>query len=188
MPCKATVLTCQRLGTSLSHGREEVVDPHYSMVWSDLRVLTMFPGSLRPPAQLLAARLALDSNTLAASREQQTYYEELVVVWGGLGCLRCNYHLPEDRWKPPAGADRNSASSGAERNWWYCDHCFTERPRTGYTESGSQPRLLPILAVTLVALGGVVRAASGPPLVYLSLGGIAIVLFIGAAYQERRRH
>ncbi len=54
--------------------------------------------------------------------------------------------------------------------------------------AGSRPRLLVILAVTLVTVGGVVRAASGPPLVYLSLGGLAIVLFIGAAYQERRRH
>ncbi len=75
--------------------------------------LKTFPGSLRPSGRLFAARLVLDSNTLAASREQQTYHEELVVLWGGLRCLRCNYHLRKDRWKPSAGAGGNSTMSGA---------------------------------------------------------------------------
>ncbi len=65
----------------------------------------------------------------------------------------------------------------------------SQKDRTSYSaRAGSRPRWLVFLAVTLVAVGGVVRAASGPPLVYLSLDGFAIVLFIVAAYQGRRRH
>ncbi len=66
---------------------------------------------------------------------------------------------------------------------------ISQKGRTSYSpKAGSRPRWLVFLAVTLLAVGGVVRAASGPPLVYLSLDGLAIVLFIVTAYQERRRH
>ncbi len=66
---------------------------------------------------------------------------------------------------------------------------ISQKDRTSYSpRGGSRPRSLVFLAITLVAVGGVVQAASGPPLVYLPLGGFAVVLFIVAAYQERRRH
>ncbi len=66
---------------------------------------------------------------------------------------------------------------------------ISQKDRTSYSpRAGSRPRSLVFLAVTLVAVGGLVQAASGPPLVYLPLGAFAVVLFIVAAYQERRRH
>lgn len=65
----------------------------------------------------------------------------------------------------------------------------SQKNRTSYSpRAESRPRWLVLLAVTLLVVGGVVQAASGPPFVYLALGGFAIVLFIGAACQGRRGH
>lgn len=51
-----------------------------------------------------------------------------------------------------------------------------------------RPRVLILLALALMAVGGVVRAASGPPFVYLLFGGFWILIFIGTTYQEKRKH
>ncbi len=51
-----------------------------------------------------------------------------------------------------------------------------------------RPRVLTFLGLALLVVGGIVRAASGPPALYLLLGGLSIVLFIGAADQQKRRH
>ena len=48
------------------------------------------------------------------------------------------------------------------------------------------PRVLTFLGLALLAMGGIVRAASGPPILYLLLGGLSVSLFIGAAYRQKR--
>lgn len=51
-----------------------------------------------------------------------------------------------------------------------------------------RPRVLTFLGLALLFVGGIVRAASGPPVLYLLLSGLSVALFIRAAYQQKRTH
>ena len=58
--------------------------------------------------------------------------------------------------------------------------------KSDWNDVAGPPRVLTFLGIALLAVGGIVRAASGPPILYLLLGGLSVSLFIGAAYQQKR--